>query len=66
MQKNLDIMKVFATTTDISFDFLEQGKPIPTRAPIQELVSRDVNIGTRLVGLDDWYTSEKVILVKKK
>jgi hypothetical protein len=66
MQKNLDIMKVFATTSDISFDFLEQGRSMSSGAPIQDLVDRGDHDRSWMIAVDDWSTLEKVIMVKKQ
>jgi hypothetical protein len=66
MKKNLDIMKVFVTANDINFDFLEQGEKLPAKVPIQDLVSRGADDKSNKVGLKDWYTIEKVFLIKKQ
>lgn len=66
MKKNLDIMKVFVTANDINFDFLEQGGKAPAKVPIQDLVGRSADDKPSKIGLQDWYTIEKVFLIKKQ
>jgi hypothetical protein len=62
-----DVMKIFATDTDVKFDFLEQDSRDTPQTDIQKaagLTARDFGPTQGTTALGSWSAAERVILVK--